>query len=216
MAYPRKIIILSLLFVCVAIFVSLFDHTSPTGCKTNLKTLNLPVSGWLCKPIASSQAVLDTLETDVTVFAEYYQPGKDPVNLYIGYYDTLDKSKMSHAPQVCFTAQGWVMKKNDKVQILLGGEKKTVNRLLLEKNEEKTLVYYWYQAGEEIYADIFRMKVALLFRKIRQPKGFSEGNAFVRVSTSATKDQRKAASRLREFAVPLFDSLLQPEMFGLK
>lgn len=211
MAYSRKIILLSLLFAGVAIFVSSFDHSSRNAGKINQETINLPVSGWLCKPIASSQAVLDTLETDITVFAEYYQPGQDPVNLYVGYYDTVLQAKMSHAPQVCFTAQGWVMKKNDKVQILLGGEKKTVNRLLLEKNEEKTLVYYWYQAGVEIYADIFRMKVALLFKKIRQPKGFSEGNAFVRVSTSATKDQRKAASRLREFSVPLSKSLT--EMF---
>ena len=215
MSYSRKIILLSLVFVCVALFVSSFDYSSRKAGKAKSRTINLPVSGWLCKPITSPQAVLDTLETDITVFAEYYQGAEEPVNLYIGYYDTIDKSKMSHAPQVCFTAQGWIMKKNDKVQILLGGEKRTVSRLLLEKNNEKNLVYFWYQ-GEEEYADILRMKVALLFKKISHPKGFNEGNAFVRVSTSATRDQRKAASRLQEFAASLSDSLLQPETFRWK
>lgn len=191
MAYSRKIILLSLLFACVAFFVSSVDYSPRKTGKTNPKTINLPVSGWLCKPITSPQAVLDTLETDITVFAEYYQGAEEPVNLYIGYYDTVEQSKMSHAPQVCFTAQGWVMQKNDKVKILLGGEKKTVNRLLLERNGERTLVYYWYQAGKGVYADLFRMKVSLLFEKIMHSEGFDEGNAFVRVSISV-KDASEA------------------------
>ena len=202
------------MFACVAFFVSSVDYSPRKTGKINPKIVNLPVSGWLCDPITSPQAVLDTLETDITVFADYYQENKGTVNLYVGYYDTVEQSKMSHAPQVCFTAQGWIMKKNDKVQILLGGKKRTVNRLLLERNKEKTLVYYWYQTGKKVYADIFRMKVALLFNKIRQPEGFSEGNAFVRVSTSATKDPQQAALLLQEFVVPLSDSLTgKGEMF---
>lgn len=210
MAYSRKIILLSLVFAGVAFFVSSFNFSPKKAGKANLKTINLPVSGWVCKPITSSQAVLDTLETDITVFADYYRDDEGPVNLYVGYYDTVLQAKMSHAPQVCFTAQGLIMRKNDKVQILLDGEKKTVNRLLLEKNKQKTLVYYWYQSGRDIYADIFRLKVALLFKKISHPKSFNEGNAFVRVSTLATKDQRQAAL-LQEFSVSLSKSLT--EMF---
>jgi EpsI family protein len=206
MAYSRKIILLSLVFVCVAFFVSLVDYSPQGTGRANPKIINLPVSGWLCKPITSPQAVLDTLETDCTVFADYYQDDKGTVNLYVGYYNTVEKSKMSHAPQVCFTAQGWVMQKNDKVKILLGGEEKTVNRLLLERNGEKTLVYYWYQAGKDVYADLFRLKVALLLKKVSHPKGFSEDNAFVRVSTAA-RDQQQAALVLQEFAVSLVDSL---------
>jgi len=188
-----------LVFACVAFFVSSVDYSPRKTGKINPRIVNLPVSGWRCKPITSPQAVLDSLETDKTVFADYYQENKGTVNLYVGYYDTVEQAKMSHAPQVCFTAQGWVMQKNDKVKILLGGEEKTVNRLLLERNEEKTLVYYWYQAGKDVYADLFFLKVALLFKKISRPKNFNEGNAFVRVSTSATKDPRQAALLLQEF-----------------
>jgi len=209
MAYSRKIILLTLLFICVAFFVKTFAGKPENVMAKNSKVIDLPVKGWLCKPINSSQAVLDTLETDVTVFADYSRLDENMVNLYVGYYDTIEQSKMSHAPQVCFTAQGWIMKKNDRVPLTLRGERKMVNRLLLEKNEDKILVYYWYQSGDEVFADIFRMKIALLFKKIRAGTGFNEGNAFVRIYTRATKSQQSAKLLLQKFANVLSDSLLE-------
>lgn len=133
MDFSRKIILLSLLFLSVAILVSYSGYATKEDSSANYATKNLTVKGWLLKPITGSQVVLDSLQADITIFADYSQPGTESVNLYIGYYNTLEQSKMSHAPQVCFTAQGWIMKKNDKVNIMLGGHTIKVNRLLLEK-----------------------------------------------------------------------------------
>lgn len=74
------------------------------------------------------------------------------------------------------------------------------------------LVYYWYQSGRQVYADLFRMKLSLLSRKIRQWNEFDEGNAFVRISTSELKEPEKATSRLQKYGSSLFYEL--PRLFA--
>jgi len=209
MDFTRKIVLLSLLFLTVGILIFYSGYASKEDGRANYATKNLKVKGWQLKSIQSSQAVLDSLQADTTIFADYSQPGIGTVNLYIGYYNTLDKSKMSHAPQVCFTAQGWVMEKNDKVNITLGGKTAKVNRLFLEKNKEQILVYYWYQSGNKVYSDLYRMKLSLLGKKLQQRGRVGEGNAFVRISTSTMKNKELSSIALKKFAVTFFEEFTE-------
>ena len=207
MAFFKKIILLVVLFVLVGIVTTFFGDFSPPEGKKKFQQINFPIPGWQEREITSSEAVLDTLRADTTVFSDYFRPGSQGMNLYIGYYATLDKSKLSHAPQVCYTSQGWVMKENDKVGLELNGSLHTVNRLVLEIGERRILVYYWYQAGRDVYADLFKMKMSLLFDKIRAVGVDSQGNAFIRISTSVTAGEEAAHQQLQEYAQDLVPEL---------
>ena len=213
MYFKTKIILLTFFFISTACVVA-FTFSSNDGDRpeSNYEVRKLTVKGWHEKTINTSHAVLDTLQATSTIFSEYSHDGSRSVNLYIGYYDSLDKSEMSHAPQVCFTAQGWIMEENDKVILTLNGVDHKVNRLLLKKEEEKILVYYWYLADNHIYADLFRMKLSLLSQKIQQRKNFDEGNAFIRISTSISQDPQESPAVLQEFAEDLAMEL--PKVFS--
>jgi len=207
MYFTKKIIILSVFFISTACFVALTFSSDGGVEKVSYEVEKLPIQGWQEKSVITSRAVLDTLQATRTIFSDYSQAGSPSVNLYIGYYDTLDKSRMSHAPQVCFTGHGWVMKKNNKIHILFNGVSRKVNLLLLEKDNEKLLVYYWYQTGTNIYADLFRMKLALLGQRIKQPGNPGEGNAFIRISTPVSEVPEAAPAILQEFAEDLSKEL---------
>lgn len=213
MYFTKKIIILAVVFALTACLVA-FTFSSEDGGRSEVsyKVEKLAINGWQEKSVVTSRAVLDTLQATRTIFSDYSQDGSRSVSLYIGYYDSLDKSKLSHAPQVCFTAQGWIMKKNDKITVRLNGIENTINRLLLEKDREQLLVYYWYQTSTAIYADLFRMKLALLGKKIKQGKNAEEGNAFIRVSTPVSKRQKSAPLILQEFSEDLSKEL--PKLFN--
>ena len=213
MDFTKKVITLSVFFISTACLVAFAYSPDYGGSKVSYEVEKLAIQGWQEKSVVTSRAVLDTLQATRTVFSDYAKSGSTSVNLYIGYYDSLEKSKMSHAPQVCFTAQGWVMKENTKVDIMLNGAGHTINLLLLEKENAKLLVYYWYQAGTDMYADLFRMKTALLWKKIQQGSTFDEGNAFIRISTSVSPENSGSAPVvLREFAEDLAEEL--PELFN--
>jgi len=200
MSFTKKITILAVVFALTAGLVAVtFSSEDGKGGEVSYEIEKLAIQGWQEKSVATSRAVLDTLQATRTFFADYSKDGSESVNLYIGYYDSLDKSKLSHAPQVCFTAQGWIMKKNDKITVRLNGIEHTINRLLLEKDKEQLLVYYWYQTATAIYADLFRMKLALLGTKIKQGKNAQGGNAFIRISTPVSKGQKSATLVLQEF-----------------
>lgn len=214
MGFNRKIILLSLLFMGVAVVVSFNSNSArkESGNDGSYAMGRLRIPEWEETQIPSSKAVLDTLQANTTVFADYRQNGHEPVNLYIGFYDSLDKTKLSHAPQVCFTAQGWVMEKNDKIDIKLGGESKKVNRLMLAKGAAKLLVYYWYQAGLNVYDDLFRMKLLMLWEKIKKRKLADEGNAFVRISVPVSENPEMSAAILQQYGDALFTQL--PKVFN--
>ncbi len=212
MGFSRKIVLLSLIFISVGLFVSLSSDTQESDGDISYETKRLSVMGWLEEPIPSEKGVLDTLQANTTIFADYFQNAYGSVNLYIGFYDSLERAKLSHAPQVCFTAQGWVMEKNDKINIMLGNQAKTVNRLVLDKDESKLLVYYWYQAGPKIYDDLFQMKLSLLWDKIVTRGGGDGGNAFIRISVPvSSKGQEYSADILQKYANDLYGEL--PSLF---
>ncbi|WP_163337119.1 exosortase C-terminal domain/associated protein EpsI [Desulfopila sp. IMCC35008] len=216
MYYIRKTIILTTIFILVALLTSVSGvFYKKIDSETNYLTKNLPVTGWNMRPIPSDIAVIDTLQANTTLFADYYHSGeKYPVNLYVGYYNKLEKSKFSHAPQVCFTAQGWVLDSNDKVKFNLGTNEVTVNRLILDKGPERILVYFWYQDRSEIYADLFRMKLSLAGRKLLHGSDLDEGNAFIRLSTTVSVNENLTEKKLQSFANDIYNEL--PKLFDNK
>ncbi len=214
MAFSRKVIVLTVFFACLGTFVFYTGLQADKDTNTSITVRkNFDVPGWGHSDLHNVTAVLDALKANITVFADYSKDDRyPPVNLYIGYYDSLKKARFSHAPQVCFTAQGWIIQKNDKVMLDLNDRKKEVNRLLLEKDNQRLLVYYWYQTANKSFADIYRMKLDLLYSKLINGKEFQPGNAFVRVSTMVVSDVQQTRLALHTFimdSTPSIKAFLQ-------
>jgi EpsI family protein len=83
-------------------------------------------------------------------------------SVYVGYYDEQRQGKSIHSPRNCLPGAGWepVGFRAHVVETALGPI--TVNRYHLVREDEQSIVYYWYQGRGRIAHDEYRVKYELL------------------------------------------------------
>ena len=96
------------------------------------------------------------------------------------------------------------MTTNDKVEFYRGQKSLKVNRLRIEKGNSETLVYYWYQTNDHIFADLYKMKLSLFLQGLKQNDAKREGNAFVRISVPIREKLDHSHHQLQKFADEFF------------
>ncbi len=173
--------------------------------------LNVPleVKNWKDIEVNYDPRTLSILHTDETVFRKYYRNPGEELTVYVGYYQSLAKAKLSDAPQVCFIGQGWTTVDQKTEAIKLEGKSLQVNanRLVVEKEGKRELVLYWYQSPQKSHASLPAQKLFSLIAKI---KGDRDDNAFVRVSTSFEDGEVHRASKVTtEFLSDFYPALLR-------
>jgi EpsI family protein len=99
----------------------------------------------------------------------------EPINFYVAYYANQRKGESPHSPRVCIPGGGWAIESFARTQ--LNGLK--VNRVVIVKEGQKQLVYYWFvERGQWVANEYF--KKWLLFRDFMYT-GRTDG-ALVRVA----------------------------------
>jgi EpsI family protein len=151
--------------------------------------LPLQVGKWQGSNLPYDGRVFDeVLGADSTVFRTYQEreSGRS-VQLYVAYYENMEKSDLSHPPEVCYSGQGWQIRESGTHEIHLGTAKDRlrISKMMIEKGERQELVLFWYQVGERIYPDRIRQRLALIVNKAW---GRNMENIWVRVSTPIDKE----------------------------
>ena len=104
---------------------------------------------------------------------------------------------------------GWIISSLDRITIDVAGKKDFhVNRTVINKDNHKQVVYYWFEQRGRHIANEYYMKWYLLLDSIRINR--TDG-ALVRVTTylNPTEPLENADSRIQEFlekSVPLLDA----------
>jgi len=128
---------------------------------------------------------------------------RSPVNLFVAYYDSLNKGGAIHSPKVCLPGSGWEFTSFDQRSFdeLAPGTAGNFNRVIVQKGGQRILMYYWFQQRERRIADEFGMKYYLLVDGLL--KGRKDG-ALVRIFTpiiaGAGNATQEADHRLQAFA----------------
>lgn len=84
------------------------------------------------------------------------------LSLYIGYYDRQLRGKTIHSPKNCLPGAGWEALASRTVDIPTALGSVTVNRYLLQKDDQQALVLYWYQGRGRVQANEYLVKWDLL------------------------------------------------------
>lgn len=146
----------------------------------------------------------------------YRQGTGQPVALFIGYYGSQRTGAVIHSPLNCLPGAGW--QPVDRGRMLVDveaagmeaprrGRRIEVNRVVIQKGEERQLAIYWYQGRGRVIAGEYTSRVFLMLDAARY--GRTDG-ALVRVLTpvnSDAGDADRAASRLIEFVQTIFPRL---------
>lgn len=174
--------------------------------------MHLP-GGWSGRTDVLERDVIATLAVDDYLLVNYSRAGEPWVNLYSAYYESQSGGQSTHSPRTCIPGGGWEMTQFDETALTLdhpgappGAAPMTVNRAVIQKGEQRQLVYYWFSQRGRVMTSELAVKWFILLDGITRER--SDG-ALVRLVTPVPpgSDIAQADRRLTAFL-----STIEPQL----
>jgi exosortase D (VPLPA-CTERM-specific) len=148
------------------------------------------------------------LGLDDYILSDYSRADGKPVNFYVAYYASQRAGESPHSPIVCIPGGGWLITQFERTSYADLGMELPLNRVIIEKNATKELVYYWFDERGRKIANEYWSKWYLLTDAII--KNRTDGS-LVRLSTQlfTGESERDADKRLQSFMREVVPSLAQ-------
>ena len=167
---------------------------------------------WQGSPSALDPDTEKMLALDDYILSDYDRPDGSAVNLYVGYYASQRNGKSPHSPMVCIPGGGWTIIGLREINYGNVGAEQPLNRVVIQKDVAKELVYYWFEERGRKIATEFQAKLDHLSDAIL--KNRTDG-ALVRLTTQIGPGESEAAAdrRLQSFmqvALPRLAEFLPP------
>ncbi|VAW60389.1 Eight transmembrane protein EpsH / EpsI protein [hydrothermal vent metagenome] len=162
----------------------------------------LEFKGWTGKTGYIEQIYIDVLKLTDYSMNDYRGEDGGLVNFYAAYYASQKKGASAHSPRSCIPGGGWRITSLTQYPIenaSLDGVPLEVNRLVIQKDEVKQLVYYWFQQRGRIVTNEYMMKWWLFWDSMNANR--TDG-ALMRLTTVLRpgQDISIADKRLKDFA----------------
>ena len=187
-------------FVAVGVFAPRPAEVIPA--RTAFIDFPLTLGPWSGKTQSLDGIYTDQLHLDDYLLADYDDGARQPVNVYMAYYNSQRKGEAVHSPRSCLPGGGWQLRQFDQRYISgvnIGGKPLRVNRTIVELNGQRQLVYYWFQQRGRVITNEFAVKWYLFWDSLSRHR--TDG-ALVRliVALPATASESDADSRLSAMA----------------
>jgi len=138
------------------------------------------LQGWTGQESFLEPEVLDTLRASDYFSAHYRnERNSEGLELYIAYYGKQGIGTSIHSPANCIPGGGWKISENKLIDISLENTKLPVSKMLIEKGNNKLLVYYWFSQRGRIINSQYGAKFYLFVDSIL--KNRSDG-ALIRIT----------------------------------
>jgi EpsI family protein len=135
----------------------------------------------------------------------YFQPADAPLSLYVGYYASQRTGDTMHSPKNCLPGSGWDPIRSGYATIPVQSRQAlVVNEYVIQRDQEKQLVFYWYQGRGRVIASEYSGKFWMIADAISRNR--TDGS-LVRLITSMKDGETPAQSRLVSFTQLLFPHL---------
>ncbi|MGA7190889.1 MAG: exosortase C-terminal domain/associated protein EpsI [Candidatus Acidiferrales bacterium] len=181
------------------------SHGEPIVAHQPLRELPYTLGNWKGeeRPL-QKQIVQAVMVTDYTNRI-YFNSADPPVQLYIGYYASQRTGDTIHSPKNCLPGAGWDPIHSGYATISLrDGRQIVVNEYVIQQDQNKQLVFYWYQGRGRIIASEYAGKFWMVADAIYRNR--TDG-ALVRLTTQLNDGEEKARVRLLSFTQILFPHL---------
>lgn len=129
-----------------------------------LATLEDPVAGYEHIDITVPDDQVQVAGMSSYVNRVYHADSTEVYGLYVGYYESQRQGKTVHSPKNCLPGAGWEPVESQRRTLALPSGPAEVNRYLLQNtnNQQRALVYYWYQGRGRVAANEYLVKWHLL------------------------------------------------------
>jgi EpsI family protein len=115
------------------------------------------------------QEVKDVLRADDYITREYAASREKEANLFVAFFKSQRAGQTPHSPKNCLPGSGWVWTIADTIPVTVPGRAAPIeiNRYLVSKGEDRSMVLYWYQSRDRVVASEYRAAAFVAWDAIR-------------------------------------------------
>ena len=181
------------------------SHGEPIVAHQPLRELPYTLGNWTGEERPLQKQIVQSVMVSDYTNRIYVNSAGPPVQLYIGYYASQRTGDTIHSPKNCLPGAGWDPIHSGYARISLrDGRQIVVNEYVIQQDQNKQLVFYWYQGRGRIIASEYAGKFWMVADAIYRNR--TDG-ALVRLTTNLTDGEQKARARLLNFTEILFPHL---------
>jgi EpsI family protein len=200
-----RLTVTAALLVGAFILLHSVSHGEPVVPHQPLHDLPYTIGTWSGQELPLSERIVQAVSVSDYTNRVYFADGSAPVQLYVGYYQSQKTGDTIHSPKNCLPGSGWDPVHSGFATVsLAGGRQIVVNEYLIQQDENKQLVFYWYQGRSRVYASEYAGKVWMVIDAISRNR--TDG-ALVRLITPIIDNEASARARLVDFAQSVFAQL---------
>lgn len=205
---PKHTAIIVILLISGAGLTTLFSHSERIKPNRPLSQFPLEIGPWRGVSSQMDEKVYNILGVEDYIMANFSKGPGQAVNIYVGFYQSQSKGDLIHSPKNCMPGAGWNIVQSSVIPIDLPKSGKTIKiaRLLLNKDGQKQVVYYWFQSRGRIISSEYMQKIWLVLDSIT--KNRTDGS-FVRLIAPVIKNETETEVLLTQFADEVYPTLNQ-------
>lgn len=145
------------------------------------------------------------LKADDTLSRSYVNStNRQMADLFVAFFKTQRAGAAPHSPKVCLPGSGWTPMESSVVSIAVPGRSEAirVNRYMVARGGEKSLVLYWYQTPQRVIADEYAAKFYTIVDGVRYHRS---DTSLVRIVVPVLTTEAAAEATAVEFARTIFN-----------
>ncbi len=152
-------------------------------------------------------AIREVLRADDTVSRVYLNSGTE-ASLFVAYFQTQRTGQTPHSPKHCLPGAGFEPVDAGQLEIDVPGQGRVrVNRYVVARRDERSVVLYWYQSHGRVVASEYSAKIWLVLDSIRYHRS---DTAMVRVIVPVRgQDDAAATGQAAAFVRSMFPKLCE-------
>ena len=153
------------------------------------------IAGWqMVRETTLEKEVQEVLAADDTMSRIYVDPARtSAASLFVAFFKSQRTGRWVHSPKNCLPGAGWEPAESGVMSISLprGSQPRiTINRYIVVRGDEKSVVLYWYQSHNRVIAGEFAAKLWLVADSVRYHRS---DTALVRVVVPVREHHDQAA-----------------------
>lgn len=154
-----------------------------------------------------SDQIVEMLNADDYLVADFGADDGVAVNLHMAYYKTQDQGKGLHSPSICLPGGGWDIIHESTVGIPSTNTEQPAlaNRVVIRKGRTSNLVYFWIRQQDRTFASENRARIHRLMTSITRNR--TDG-ALIRVIRPIVNNDLDAADKSVQAFIGHLDPLL--------
>jgi exosortase D (VPLPA-CTERM-specific) len=192
-----------LLLLAMPLTIMLQERAEKLPLRSQLANFPLEHKNWTGKERRMDPNIINSLKLSDFLATDFvYDDSSAPVNFYIAYYKSQRKGAAVHSPKSCLPAGGWRIMNSQQILIKAvttnDGRTFQCNRALVNKGDQRILMYYWFQQRGRTITNEYMVKWYLFWDALNHNR--TDG-ALIRLSVSLDEkmDEIDADKYLKHF-----------------